>query len=115
MLLVAGGRRGVVYLCKSCVEGIAKEISLFPIGHLPLWIVRTFRKEEAKEIFTTSPVSSAKNEPLDPGLMLAFQKERLEALIQDERYEEAAKLAGEIRNLANTHVQNHALNQGSGI
>lgn len=43
----------------------------------------------------------------EPRLRIDFLKERLEALIQDEKYEEAGRLCGQIKNLESTLKENH--------
>lgn len=52
-----------------------------------------------------------KKGPPDQKLVLAYIKERLEALIHDERYEEAGKLAVEVRNLKEVLKEKSALKE----
>lgn len=70
-------------------------------------------KEAQKKTFHF-PFSRPKKGLADARLSLAFLKERLEALIHDERYEEASKMAGEIKILRNSLQEQDSLHPSVG-
>lgn len=99
-----------IYLCESCVRELIHPLLILMQSMSIPTPVKSIRVPP-RSIAPVFPWQ--KPAPPDPKLRIAVLKERLEALIHDEKYEEARKLSDLIKTLEQSTAQNHPMNHGT--